>query len=225
MPTTAWRKSASAAQWWTLALVISVTVSLNWLLKIYIYSYCLDRCVTEKCVCLLKAKGELSLLFTSIRNASSEPVGDLNVLWELVRFVFWESNNLSWKCSPLTEFLGLLWCFSLWFIGPVTSCSRASVLQDAEELSEHSRFFLSSATKRAAKTICPCHALSARPHQITIDPAAQVFLRGSSIHFLLLQDAYDSASSLSKGHVMGHICTSSSCLVLPPSVPFLLHLF
>lgn len=69
---------------WTLAgvgaLVISVIASLKRLLQIYICSYCLDRCVTQKCVRVLKAKGKLSLRFTQIRNAPSEPAGDLNVL-------------------------------------------------------------------------------------------------------------------------------------------------
>lgn len=84
MPKTAWRKSASAAPCWTLAgvgaLLISVIVSLKRLLMIYIYSFCPDRCVTQKCVRVLKAEGELSLRFTQIRNAPSEPAGDLNVL-------------------------------------------------------------------------------------------------------------------------------------------------
>lgn len=69
---------------WTLAgvgaLAVPVIASLKRLLPIYIYSHCLDRCVTQQCVCVPKAKGKLSLRFTQIRNAPSEPAGDLNVL-------------------------------------------------------------------------------------------------------------------------------------------------
>lgn len=43
------------------------------LLMIHIYSYCLDRCVTQRRVRVLKAKGKLWFRFTQIRNAPSEP--------------------------------------------------------------------------------------------------------------------------------------------------------